>query len=319
MLSLKNLWRRKTRTLLTTLGIAVGVAGVVVLSAFGNGMADGFGASNSSSDADLMVSQKDAVMIIVGAIDESIGDEISQIRGVSEVAGTTVGIVQLSESPYFMVAGEDPRGFAIKRYKIIAGRQVASKREVMLGRQSAENLKKHVGDKFRINDISYRVVGIYETGQSFEDNGAVIHIEDAQRAFDKRRQVSYFKLKLENLNQRDEVRTAITTRWDELGVTRSGEASSQDQMLKLYRSMGWVLGLFAILVGGLGMMNAMLMSVFERTREIGVLRAMGWRRRRVVSMILAEALVQSVVGGALGLLLGAGLIALAGSLPRWPA
>ncbi|NTV65954.1 MAG: FtsX-like permease family protein, partial [Oscillochloris sp.] len=309
MLSLKNLWRRKTRSLLTTLGIAVGVASVVVLSAFGNGLADGFGSSNASSDADLLVSQKDAVMIIVGAINEEVGEEIGQMRGVADVAGTAVGIIQLPESPYFMVAGEDPRSFAIKRYKIIAGRPVANKREVMLGRQSADNLHKAIGEKFRINDISYRVVGIYETGQSFEDNGAVIHLEDAQRAFDKRRQVSYFKLKLDSPADRELVRAAIQERWDDLGVTRSGEATSQDELMKVYRSMGWVLGLFAILVGGLGMMNAMLMSVFERTREIGVLRALGWRRRRVVVMILGEALTQSLAGGLLGLLLGAGLIA----------
>ncbi|NNJ11852.1 ABC transporter permease [Chloroflexales bacterium ZM16-3] len=315
MLSLKNLWRRKTRTLLTTLGIAVGVAAVVVLSALGNGMADGFGAIGASTDADLLVSQKDAVMIIVGAIDESVGDEIRQMRGVSAVAGTTVGIVQMPESPYFLVAGEDPRGFAIGRYKIIAGRQIASKREVMLGRQSAENLKKTVGDKFRINDISYRVAGIYETGQSFEDNGAVIGLEDAQRTFDKRRQVSYFKLQLDDPSYREAVRAEIESRWTNLGVTRSGEATSQDEMLKIYRSMGWVLGVFAILVGGLGMMNAMLMSVFERTREIGVLRAMGWRRWRVVRMILGEALIQSIIGGLIGLALGAGTIALARQAP----
>ncbi|NTW01728.1 MAG: FtsX-like permease family protein [Oscillochloris sp.] len=315
MLSLKNIWRRKLRSLLTILGIAVGVAAVVVLSAFGNGMADGFGAVGASSDADLLVTQKDAIMIIVGAVDESVGDEIRQIRGVAEVAGTAVGIVQMPESPYFLVAGEEPRGFAIGRYKLIAGRQVLAKREVMLGRQSAENLKKAVGDKFRINDISYRVVGIYETGQSFEDNGAVIHLEDAQRAFDKRRQVSYFKLKLDDPSHREVVRTEIESRWDDLGVTRSGEANSQDEMLKMYRSMGWVLGIFAILVGGLGMMNAMLMSVFERTREIGVLRAMGWRRRRVIRMIIGEAMIQSVIGGLLGLGMGAGLITLARQSP----
>ncbi len=312
MLSLKNLWRRKLRTILTTLGIAVGVAAVVVLSAFGNGMADGFGTSSTSSDADLLVSQKDAIMVMVGTIDEQVGIEIRQMRGVAEVSGTAVGMVQVADSPYFLVAGEDPRSFAIKRYKLIAGRQVLSKREVMLGRQSAENMKKTLGDKFRINEISYRVVGIYETGLSIEDNGAVIHLEDAQRTFDKRRQVSYFKLKLDSPAMREPVREAIMDRWDTLGVTRSGEANAQDQMLDMYRAMGWVLGLFAILVGGLGMMNAMLMSVFERTREIGVLRALGWRRRRVVRMILGESLAQSLVGGVLGLLLGAALIGLAG-------
>jgi putative ABC transport system permease protein len=256
MLSIKNLWRRKFRTILTTFGIAIGVAAVVIFSAFGDGMADGFGGITDSSDADLLVSQKDAIMIIMGAVDEDVGDDLKQIRGVEQVAGTVVGILQLPESPYFLVAGEDPRSFAMNRYKIIAGRPVAVNREIMLGNQTALNLKKNVGEKFRINDISYTIVGIYETGQSFEDNGAVIHIEDAQRAFDKRRQVSYFKIQLENPTVRDEVRATIEATWEELGATQSGEATAQDEMFEMYRSMGWILGVFAVLIGGLGMMNA---------------------------------------------------------------
>ncbi|GAB4431294.1 MAG: hypothetical protein OHK0015_17580 [Chloroflexi bacterium OHK40] len=310
MLSLKNLLRRKVRSLLTLLGIAAGVAGVVVLSAFGEGMARGFGNVSASGDADLLVSQKDAVMIIVGAIDEGVGEEIARIPGVAEVVGSAVGILQLPETPYFLVSGEEPRGFAIERYRLVAGRALTARRELMLGRQSAENFRKTVGDKFRINEISYRIVGIYETGSSFEDNGAVIHLEDAQRAFDKRRQVSYFKVRLRNPAEREAVKAAIEARWPELAATRSGDATNQDELLRIYRSLGWVIGLFAVLVGGLGMMNAQLMSVLERTREIGVLRAMGWRRRRVVRMIVSEAMLLALIGGALGLLLSVVLISL---------
>ncbi len=316
MLSLKNLLRRKVRALLTTLGIAVGVAAVVVLSAFGAGMARGLGQVGASGDADLLVSQRDALMIILGAIDEEIGEEIARLPGVAEVDGSVVGILQLPETPYFLVTGEDPRGFAINRYRVIEGRPIATRREVMLGRQSAQNFKKVVGDRFRINEISYRVVGIYETGASFEDNGAVIHLEDAQRAFDKRRQVTFFKLRLDSPGDREEVRAAIEERWPELAATGSGDPQTQDELLQVYASMGWVLGLFAILVGGLGMMNAQLMSVIERTREIGVLRAMGWRRRRVVRMIVGEALLLAMAGGTIGLLLSVGVLAL---LARSPA
>ncbi|RRR75702.1 MAG: FtsX-like permease family protein [Candidatus Viridilinea halotolerans] len=315
MLSLKNLLRRKMRTLLTILGVAVGVAAVVVLSAFGEGMARGFSV-NVTGNADLLVSQKDAVMIMIGAIDESVGDEIARIRGVARVDGTVIGIEATPDSPYFLVAGEDPRGFSLARYQVVAGRPISARRQVMLGARAAENLRKNVGDKFRINALSYTIVGIYETGASFEDNGAVIHIADAQRSFDRRRQVNYFKVQLHDPRERDAVRAEIEARWSALAVTRSGDPSSQDEMLEVYSSMGWFLGVFAMLVGGLGMMNAQLMSVFERTREIGVLRALGWRRRRIVGMIVGEALILSAVGGILGLLLSMGLVAL---LARSPA
>ena len=102
----------------------------------------------------------------------------------------------------------------------------------------------------------------------------------------------------------------IEERWDDLMVARSGEPTKQDDMLAIYNSLGWFLGIFAILMGGLGMMNAMLMSVFERTREIGVLRALGWRRRQVMVMVCVESLALSLLSAGLGILLGVGLAAL---------
>ena len=308
---LKNLWRRKTRTLLTMLGVAVGVAAVIVLSAFGAGMASGFGRISSSASADLTVAEKEALLIMMGTIDEEVGDQIAQMSGVKEVAGTIVGVIQMPDSPYFLVMGEEPRGFTIGHYRLVDGQPLGGRRQVLLGKLTAKNFKKNVGDTFRINEIGYRVVGIYETGASFEDNGAVIGLADAQRAFDKRSQVTYFQIKLDDPRRSDEVRQAIEQRWDDLTTVRSGEPTKQDQMLAIYNSLGWFLGIFAILVGGLGMMNAMLMSVFERTREIGVLRALGWRRRRIIGMILGEALILSVSGGLLGMLLAIGLLQLA--------
>jgi putative ABC transport system permease protein len=77
--------------------------------------------------------------------------------------------------------------------------------------------------------------------------------------------------------------------------------------MNTFRTATDALSFLSIFVGGVGMMNAMLMSVHERTREIGTLRALGWRRRRVVWMIMREALVLSLVSGIVGIFLGMGL------------
>jgi len=310
-----NLRRRKTRTLLTLLGVAVGVAAVIALSTFGEGMASGFEQLSSAAGADLQVAQKDAAMIVLSAIDEDVAEELRRTPGVTEVAGTVAGLTQLPESPYFIVMGEDPRSFAIAHYHVIEGRAIANRREVMLGKMTAEHFKKGIGDTFRIKESGYKVVGIYETGIGFEDGGAVVHLVDAQRLMDMRGRVSYFSLKVRDLSRLDEVRDAIEARFDDLSVTRSGEPSRQDDIINLYRSLGWFLGIFAVLVGGLGMMNTMLMSVFERTREIGVLRALGWRRRRVIGMILGEALTVAALGGMLGIGMGMGMVALLRATP----
>ncbi|MCW5848479.1 MAG: ABC transporter permease [Anaerolineae bacterium] len=304
---LKNLWRRKTRTLLTLLGVAFGVAAVVALSAFGEGFASSFEKMFATTSADLTVSQADAMMAFLSAVDDSLGDELRQVAGVEEVAGEVFGMVQMDEAPYFIVMGEDPRSFTMQRYRLISGQPITTRKQILLGKLAAKNFKKEVGSTFRLNDSTYRVVGIYETGVSLEDGGAVMGLTDAQRAFDKEGKVSYYSLKVKDVRRISEVKAAIEKQWPTLAAARSGEPSRQTEMFGLYRSFGLFIGIFAVLVGGLGMMNTTLMSVFERTREIGVLRAVGWRRRRVVNLILGESLVLSLLGGLLGILIGIGL------------
>jgi len=306
-LIISNLWNRKTRTVLTILGIAMGVAAVVSLSALGEGMASGMEEIFTSSDADLMVAQKDAMMVLFSKVDESIAADIERIPGVVEVTGTVINIVQMDTVPYFIVTGEDTRGFGMAHYRIIAGGPILQRKQILIGKLAAESFDKDVGEAFRLEGSTYRVVGIYETGTSFEDGGAVMSLSDAQRLFDQRYQVSYFNLRVNDKTRIDAIRNEIEDRWPKLAATRSGEQTRQTEMLGMYRSFGFYMGIFAVLVGGLGMMNSTLMSVFERTREIGVLRAIGWRRRRVIVMILGESLIVALLGGVVGVGVGYGL------------
>jgi ABC-type antimicrobial peptide transport system permease subunit len=306
----RNLWRRKTRTFLTLLGIAIGVAAVVSLSAFGEGLASGM-AFTAGSSADLTVGQKSAVMLFLSAVDESVGDEIRQMPGVDQVTGTVVGVMQVPDAPYFIVMGEDMRGFNISHYRLIAGTLPTERNQLLIGKTTSENFHKKPGDALILNEMPYRVSGIYETGVGLEDGGAVMRLEDAQRAFNKRRQVSYYSVQVRDARRINDIKQAIETRWKDLVATRSGEATQQEDMLGMFRSFGWFVGIFAVLVGGLGMMNTTLMSVFERTREIGVLRAVGWSRGRVMRMIMGESLLLAVLGGLIGIALGIGLTSLA--------
>jgi ABC-type antimicrobial peptide transport system permease subunit len=289
------------------LGIAVGVAAVVSLSAFGEGFATGFESIFSTSDADLIVGQKDAVMLLMSSVDAEIQIEIRSIPGVEQVAGTVIGIVQMPDVPYFVVMGEDPRSYNMAHYRIVSGNPIAARRQILLGKSTAANFKKQPGDAFYINDSIYRVAGIYETGVAMEDAGAVMRLDDAQSAFNQRNKVNYFSVKVKDKNRIAEVKQTIESRWPNLAATRSGEATTQSESLDMYRWFGWFIGIFAILVGGLGMMNTSLMSVFERTREIGVLRAVGWGKARVMGLILGETLATAVMGGIAGIALGIGL------------
>jgi ABC-type antimicrobial peptide transport system permease subunit len=312
----RNMWRRKARSLLTMLGIAIGVAAVVALSAMAEGIAEGYAAFAGGSGGDLLVMQGDTVDLSVSSVDEQVGERIAQLAAVENVSGIIFNIVPLEGIPYFSVGGYDPNQVAIQHFKIVDGESLSGDKQVILGRQAASNLKKSVGDTIKLHEAPFKVVGIYETGQSFEEGGAVISLADAQAIFKKPRQVTFFEIQVRDPTQVDATQTRIEQIFKkEVSVSQGSDVGDQQLLVQSLRAMGWGISFIAVLIGGLGMMNTMIMAVFEQTREIGVLRAVGWRRNRVMRMVLTQSLVLSLLGGLIGVGIGLGLIWLVNRTP----
>ncbi len=307
---LKNLWGRKVRTLLTVFGIAVGVAAVVALGALADGFIAAYDTLGGGSGADLLIMQDEALDIVFSAVDQDLHETLASFSGVEAMAEMIYTFAATEGMPYFIVYGYQPDSFAIERFKIIRGEPLASRsgkrggEPLLLGRTAAEDLEKNVGDMFRLYESSYRIVGIYETGQPFEDGAAVVLLEDAQAISGKPRQVNAFLLKIRAGTDIERLRQRIEQRFDDLTVTTSADFQDEQDMLQYIYVFTWAVSLIAILIGGVGVMNTMLMSVFERTREFGVLRAVGWRPWRVLRMVLTESLVVSLMGGGVGIGLG---------------
>jgi putative ABC transport system permease protein len=306
---LRNLLRRRTRSLLTVVGIAIGVAAVVALGAIVEGFVGQFTAVGQRSGADLVAMQAKVADMTFSAIDEDLGRRVATMPQVKEVAGIIFTVVPMEGNPYFIIWGLDPAQFGLRHYRITEGEGLRPGRskEIILGKTSARYLKKGVGDVVKIYDSAYRIVGLYETGVAFEDGGGVITLKEAQALMKKPRQVSMYGVKLRDLAQADAVLREIEQRFPQISISRTTDFAENTQDIQVSRAMAWGISFIAVLVGGVGMMNTMLMSVFERTREIGVLRALGWRRRRVLTMILQESLLLSTIGGAAGIALGMAL------------
>ena len=305
---LKNLFRRKVRTLLTVLGISIGVAAIVGLGALANGLEVGYDSILTGSKADMILSQPDAIDISVSTVDESIGAEIEVMPEVSQISGMLQGIVAAEKTPYFFVYGYQRDSFALERFQIIEGfdlgtheAQLGRGKQILIGASAAEALDKNPGDTLRLGDTIFRVVGIYETGDTLEDNGGVLSLSDAQDLLGRPRQVSLFYIQLKDTKQGDRLKARFERRWSDLSLSTTREYADKQITGDMLKGSVWAIAGLAILIGGVGMMNSQLMAITERTREIGVLRSLGWNRRRILWMILMESLVVCLLGGAFGI------------------
>jgi ABC-type antimicrobial peptide transport system permease subunit len=318
---LRNLLRRKTRTLLTTFGIAVGVAAVVALGALAEGFIEGYSAISGGSGADLLVVQDEALDVVFSAVDEDVKPVLAGLSGVKEVSEMVYTFAATEDAPYFIVYGYDPKGFAIRHFKILEGESLSNPgtqhggKSLLLGRAASQDLDKQVGDRFRLYESTYRIVGIYETGEPFEDGAAVVLLEDAQAISGKPHQVNALLIKVRDGTDVDRLRQRIEKRFSDLTVTTSADFAQEQDMLQYVYVFTGAISLIAVLIGGVGVMNTMMMSVFERTREFGVLRAVGWRPPQVLKMVLGESLALSMLGGAFGILLGVAAVRAVENVP----
>jgi ABC-type antimicrobial peptide transport system permease subunit len=307
-MTVRNLWRRRTRTILTSLGIGVGIAAIVALNGISQGFIGTFNSLVTGSQADLMALEADASDMSYSAIDERVGARLAALSDIEGVSGIGFAFGSLEETPIFIMMGYNPREFGIQHFKIVEGQPMTTNRQMLIGRNTSETLGLEVGDTFRVMDSSFRVVGIYETGVGFEDSGAVITLRDAQRLAGRPHQVSMYGIKVRDPDQAESVRAYLNENFDEIDVSLSSEFAESLPDMQNMEDMTGQIAFMAILLGAVSMLNTMLMSVLERTREIGVLRALGWQRRQVVGMILKEALVLGLMGGAVGLLLGMAMV-----------
>jgi ABC-type lipoprotein release transport system permease subunit len=308
---LKNLGRRKGRTILTILSIGIGISAIIALGTLANGLEAGYNSMMAGSKADLVLSQPNAFDISFSVVDEDVGDTLENMPEVASSSGMLQGLVQSEDLPYFFVYGYPKDSFILDRFQIMDGVGLYSSESqkmkgtpILLGSAAAEMLNKTPGDSIRLMDSVYRIVGIYETGETLEDRGALLDLPDAQSLIGMQRQVSLFYIQLKDPGLKDRFQARVDRLWSDLSLSGTDDFASKQLMITVLHA--YVIGIagLAIVIGGVGMMNGQLMSVMERTHEIGVLRALGWSRLRVMSLILGESILVGIIGGLVGMLLG---------------
>jgi ABC-type antimicrobial peptide transport system permease subunit len=315
-MTVRNLVRRRTRTALTLLSIGSSIAAVIALGGVAEGMLDSFTGMMRDSQTDLFAAEA-GIDMDFSAIDERVGARLAARPDVDAVSGMFWTGTSTEKMPMLIVAGLHPREFAIRRYRIIEGEPLTGRRQVIVGRAVAEQAEIEVGDTLRMMDSNFRVVGIYETGKAFDDAGVVIGLREAQAVTGKARQVQFYLISLRDPDRVEAVRADLEEAFPEIDFSLTSELAENTSDFRVMQDLTSQLSFIAVFIGAVGMLNTMLMSVLERTREIGVLRSLGWKGRQVVGMIVKESLVLGLLGGLVGIPLGMGLGGLIGLAGLW--
>jgi putative ABC transport system permease protein len=176
-----------------------------------------------------------------------------------------------------------------------------------------------VGETLDLGGTRYKVVGIYHANAAFMELGGVVTLRAAQAFTGNPHKVQFFNVTLKDPRTADTVVQEINAQFPQVHAALAGEFAGQLPDMATMRALAGGISVLAALLGGLGMMNTMLMTVLERTREIGVLRALGWRRRRILFLILNEALALGLISVVVAVGVAFGLAWLLGRIPFYGA
>jgi putative ABC transport system permease protein len=307
----RNVRHRPARSLLTIFGVAVGIAAVVTLVGAARGFERGWLKAYELRGTDLVITKVSSRSPMPELFDERMKDDLLRWPGVREAAGAYVDLVSVSDKSNLFVYGWELNSFLWRHLKLREGRWPAGdeERSAVLGEMAAEILGARVGDVVPLDMYELKVCGIFESPAMVENGAMILSLPLLQKATGNPGKIRHINLRLADgcgAAEFASVRAAVKARFPGFQAYTANELMRNNSGLRMVKAMTAVTSTIAVVVGALGVMNTMLMSVFERTQEIGILLAVGWRRRRVMWLILLESVALCGVGGALGSLLGVG-------------
>jgi putative ABC transport system permease protein len=314
-LIVKNPFRNKTRTSLAIIGIAIGIATIVALGLITGGLKASTESTLKSGGAEITVIQAGTDGFSSGRIDEVRANDIKNISGIKDTAGIlrTSARLENGSSSNFGPGGFTVSGIESNKLNLIGVESVngtvfsnGDTNEIIIGKTAAQNLNKSIGDTITIFNKDFKITGTFETGNFITDAGAYIALDKLQNLTDNEGKVSSIAVKINENANATEVGKAIEDAYpDELSTTTGADQMGRiNQGLSFIDTATWAISLLAIVIGGVGVINTMIMSVYERTREIGVLKAVGWRSRRILGMILGESIVLTLIAALVGIIVG---------------
>jgi putative ABC transport system permease protein len=302
MIVLRNIFRNKLRNFLTLLGVAVGILVFVTSFSVSSGFKSQITDLIKRNSIDITVQAKGAATPLVSRIAVSDFLKLRSEPSVRDVSSLIIGSIKVSWNSYFIIAGISSSETLLSKFVMIEGRPPQpGRRELILGSLAAGQLNYRSGNKILLfDDEVFTITGIYNFGSRIMDSAAVLDIADAQLLLKTDQYINMAFIQLEIGSDARQVMERIQKRFPNLSVQTSADFHSQLRMFHTIDMFVWVISLISLFTCCIVVMNTFFMAVSERTKEIGILMAVGWSRFRIFRMILGEAMIICLAGGILG-------------------
>jgi len=319
-LVITNLFRNKKRSILTLLGVIIGVITIVSLVSISEGIS--LTSSNLLKEFQgIFVYEKEAMDVQYSVLDINEINNLEKIQGVGTVVPEiwvqpknldfTGELKQLANMIF--VIGIEPeltKGYFIAPYyEVSKGRKITSndKNSIIMGSLLAQQLNLQVGNNIKVGDTKYNIIGIFDTDMRMLNLMIITNMDTARSLgeIDDKDQVSMFQVVPSSPDGAVELKKKLVQRFEDnyniISMQEGGEIL--DKFIRGLSIVLWAISGIAGVVGGIGVTNTMLMSVMERTQEFGVLKAIGWKNKDLIKMIFLESIILAMVGAVIGILI----------------
>lgn len=300
-----NVRTRTFRAAVTAAAVAIGITAVVALGVLTFSLRETAVSILRTGKADFSIAQKGVSDILYSSVDQT---EVAKLRRRPEIesaVGVLVATAKIdAEHPFFIEIGIPNDQLAEFGVTVVEGRPFVATApdEMMLGYRAAREFGVRVGDTFKVEERRFKVVGLYSTGVVFGDLGGMYPLASLQEWHRKPGVVTLAFVRAKPRTNLGTLRKSIEEATPQFATVQSEtEYGRVDRNLVLISAANIGGSLLALFIGATGVMNTSLLSFYERIREFGVLRAIGWSRRRVLVLVLGEALLVSFIGAVIGI------------------
>ena len=306
--SFRNLTRRPVRSCLTALAVGIAVGSFITLYGLSYSVNENMQNSIDERGSHLTISRRGSAELFGSTLPQSLGPRLAAIPGVLGIAAEMISLAATDADQHIIAGGWPENAFFWKNVPLKAGRlpKAGERKVAILGSDIASAMKKHLGDDITLIGEPFKIIGITNFTSIINRNSVVVPLSDLQDITFRPGVVTFFHAKLANPANAAEVKriSAAMEAVGNVNVSTSETILRNDRLLGLLKavssSMGWV----ALVMGILMVLNTLLMAVLERTREIGILSAIGWSSPRVMGAFVLEGLILSIVGSLAGTMIG---------------